>query len=38
MASEQEWLQKLVDNLSLVGEPREERHYLHKFKWLSLKV
>ena len=30
MVLEQEWLQKLVDNLSLVEELKEEKHFLPK--------
>tara|TARA_B100002051_G_scaffold198953_1_gene188810 strand:+ start:2090 stop:2206 length:117 start_codon:yes stop_codon:yes gene_type:complete len=38
MVLEQEWLQKLEDNLSLEEELKEEKLYLPKNKWLSLKV
>ena len=38
MASEQGWLPKLVDNLLLEEEPKEEKLSLRKIKWLSLKV
>ena len=38
MALEQEWQLRLVDNLLLVGELKEEKLYQLKFKWLSLKV
>ena len=38
MVLEQEWQLKLEDNLSLVDVQKEERLYLPKNKWLSLKV
>ena len=38
MALEQEWQLRLVDNLLLVEELKEEKLYQLKFKWLSLKV
>ena len=38
MVLEQEWQLKPVDNLSLVDEQREEKLFLPKNTWLSLKV
>ena len=38
MALEQEWQLRLVDSLLLVEELKEEKPYLLKLRWLSLKV
>ncbi len=38
MVLELEWLQKQEGNLLLVEEQKEEKRYLHKTRWLSLKV
>jgi hypothetical protein len=38
MVLELEWQQKPVGNLSLVDEQREEKLFLPKNTWLSLKV
>ena len=38
MDLEQEWLQKLGGSLLLEEEQKEEKRYLHNFRWLSLKV
>ena len=38
MVLDPEWQLKLEDSLLRAGEPREEKLYQLKFKWLGLKV
>ena len=38
MVLDQEWQLKPEDDLSLVDELMEEKHFLHKNRWLGLRV